>query len=159
MAEIILQKQNDIFAPVQDESIEIFQQIKQGAIFFESFEGKKAFKNGDLYRAKFSRMRNGVFHRKYFLMLRAVFINQGKYASWDYKGFLREIKVGLGHTNDFFDETGKMFCEILSISFANMDETEFRAFFSRTIDLILARFIKGTPEDIERMTLEILSYA
>lgn len=159
MAELILEKQNDIFIPVRDENIEIVQNIKKGAIFFGSFAGKKAMQNGDLYRAKFSRMRKGNFHRKYFKMLEAVFINQGKYASWDYKGFLREIKVGLGHTDDFFDENGKMWFEILSISFANMDEIEFRSFYSRTVDLILARFIKGTEADIERMTLEILNYA
>lgn len=159
MAEIILQKRGDVFTFVQDESIEIVQNIKQGAIFFESFEGKKAFQNGDLYRVKFSRMRNGAFHRKYFKMLQTVFINQDKYATWDYKGFLREIKVGLGHTDDFFDQDGKMWFEILSISFANMDELEFRCFYSKTVDLILARFINGTPEDIERMTLEVLSYA
>jgi hypothetical protein len=159
MAEIILQKRGNVFTYVPDESIEIVQNIKQGAIFFDSDAGKRAINNGDIYRAKFSRMRKGDNHKRYFAMLQAVFRNQDKYEHWDFKSFLREIKLGLGHTNDFVNEDGKMVFELLSISFSKMDETEFRSFFSRTIDLILARFINGTPEDIERMTLEILSYA
>jgi len=160
MAELILQKQsNEVWTCVPDESIEIVQNIKQGAIFFGSPKGKKAIANGDIYRAKFTRMRKGGFHKKYFVMLQAVFRNQDRYQHWDFNMFLREIKIGLGHIKEFINEDGQTWFELLSISFDKMDETEFRGFYSRTIDLILARFINGTPEDIERMTMEVLNYA
>jgi len=158
MAELILEKRGEIFKPVQDECIEVFKTIKQGAIFFDNFESKKAIEDGNLYRVKFSKMRKPELHRKFFVMLQAVFRNQDKYAHWDFPTFLREIKIGLGHTKDWIMDDGRIFFELLSISFAKMDEHEFRIFYSRTIDLILARFINGTPEDIERMTLEVLQY-
>ena len=96
-------------------------------------------------KVNITRPRNLAHHRKFFAMLQLVFSNQDRYDQFEH--FLAALKIALGHCDTIVLANGS--CNYLpkSISFTNMDQTEFDQFYNRACDLIAERIIPGLNTD------------
>ena len=117
----------------------------------------KRFKQKEVVKCKLTKPRNVGFHRRFFALMNVAFENQDKYLDLD--TFLTVIKYMTGHC-DWLDETnphGKAIKIPIpkSISFAKMDETEFREFYGKAFNVIVTRILGGVDEkELERAVIE-----
>lgn len=98
--------------------------------------------------------RNAAAHRFYFGLLGVVAEN----TDYNTEQLLTLIKIGVGHVTEYImPQTGEVVLVPRSISWAKMDETEFRSFVDRSINFILERILPGsTSEELEREVFERL---
>jgi hypothetical protein len=109
-------------------------------------------KLGDVVRIKVERPRNIQHHKKFFALVGLVFRNQDHYQSQEH--LLTALKVALGHCDTVICKDGNPAYIPLSISFAKMDQTEFDAFYTRTLDLIAKHFLPGIDKEDLRNEVE-----
>lgn len=121
-----------------------------------SAEALNKIRAGEVVECSFKKMRNPQFHRKFFALINLVFERQKKYEVLE--DFLTEIKLKIGHYREHVTTKGVLIYVPKSISFNKCDEIEFRKIYSKTIDVCLAHFITGTPEEIEQMVNEVISF-
>lgn len=108
---------------------------------------------GDLVMAEIKRARNIQHHRKFYALMSLVYHNQERYTSLD--ELVDVVKVYVGHCDISVTASGEKVYRPKSISFASMDQTEFDAFYSRVIEMVIQRFLPTvTREDLERELLE-----
>ncbi len=122
----------------------------------DDYEEKKKLKIGSYYTAEIKEHRNPKFHRKYFALINL---------AWEYlpekttKGFRdnktlfrKYCEVAAGWCEPFYSPQTKTWQEIpKSISFENMDETEFSDLYDRVKDVIfsvIGRYV--TKEEFEQ---------
>ena len=99
---------------------------------------------GEILKAKITRPRNVKHHRLFFKMLQVVWQNQERFATVD--ALLGALKVYMGHC-DFIQSKQGMVALPRSISFGKMDQTEFREFFDRAVDVVCREVIPGLHKD------------
>jgi hypothetical protein len=133
---------------------------KQGALVpsLPMDEEKLArWKYGDILTCEVKKKRNGKFHRKFFALMNFVYDNQERYNDFD--DFMFEIKLKCGLFSKHITTKGKMIYIPKSISFKNMDEMEFEAFYSKAIDAVLKDFIPTHKAELDTAVMEVLSYS
>ena len=106
----------------------------------EGTEAMRKIPDESLVRVDWTRPRNIRFHCKFFAMLQIILANQEHYKSI---GDLLDVcKLRIGHVRVV--ETAQGIEKFpASISFANMDETEFSKFYERAITWMLSEVIPG----------------
>lgn len=121
---------------------------------WKKFWGRiKGLEAGEIVKLSFSVMRNGKFHRKFFAMLAV------GYDAWEpprkrksYKRmpilknmdqFREEVTILAGHYEQTFNLDGEMRLRAKSISFGNMDDTEFEKVYSSVATVLLQRVLKN----------------
>ena len=152
---------------------EIFLRKIQGVLVPDSesdVEKLASIANGETIRADIKRPRNIGYHRKYFALLDVLFdifepeikgekFYGGLKPTKNRERFRKDIAIATGHYGLVVNIKGEVRAEAKSISFAAMDDVEFAALFSRTIDYGLLHIAKGkTREEIENWTSAILSF-
>lgn len=124
--------------PAGEEAVAVLRRIKQGATV----------------RAEITQPRNVAFHRKFFGMLNVVYAACGDWASP--RELLTELKYRVGHVDEqrIIDrESGEVMATITtprSISFAAMDDAEFREFFDRCVNVICTEMVVGLDDAVLR---------
>ncbi len=113
----------------------------------ECIEAMRKIGDGELVKVAWTSPRNIRFHNKLFAMLGIILANQLHYKSMN--ELLNVCKLGIGHVHVVQTPKGAV-CWPASISFANMDETQFSAFYERAVDWMLAEVIPG----LQRQHLE-----
>lgn len=95
-----------------------------------------AFKAGDVCRFRPRKMRNAGHHRKLFALIKMCVDNSD---GWTTESLLDWVKLETGHFEPYSFPTmpGVVLRRPKSISFASMDQSEFEAFFSRAIDVLI----------------------
>ena len=138
MTEIILRKELFGLVPTEEEG--------EGAL--------RGIALGDCVKAKISRPRNLQHHRLFFALMQTIFANQERYQSLDH--LVAAFKLAIGHVDVIRTKRGDV--EIpKSIAFSNMDQDEFRKFFDRAVDFVLAEVVPGlNREELEREVLEMV---
>src|SRR3990167_7818324 len=91
-----------------------------------SEETLKLLKQGEDIRVTITKPRNLQFHKLFFALVNLVYENTENYQSADH--LLTVIKVGIGHCELVHAPDGQLVAHVKSISFASMDDVEFRAF-------------------------------
>lgn len=124
-------------------------------------------KTGSLIHADFKKMRNYEFHKKYFALINFA------YEQWEptevrYKGivvaknvkrFRKDMAILAGFCEPTFTVNGDVRFEPMSISFANMEETDFEKLYSKTIDVVLARILtRYTRDDLDAVIAKLLQF-
>ncbi len=94
----------------------------------------------EVVKVQISRSRNYRFHCKFFAMLGIIFKNQEAYKST--KELLNVCKLRIGHVDIVQTPQGEERWPA-SISWANMTEAEFGAFYNRAVDWVLSEVIPG----------------
>lgn len=75
----------------------------------------------------------------------------------NFEAFRDEIKIKLGYVEHRFTSDGEIHRKPKSISFASMNEEDFQAFHSQTIDIILRDFLpQNNREEIEQAVIHFV---
>lgn len=122
----------------------------------EDFDEKKKLKIGEIYEADIKLVRNPRFHRLFFALINTGYAYLPERAqSGVFKtveGFRKSVIIAAGFTNVYWNIRERCFVEeAKSISFANMDDAEFRDLYGRCKDVIwqlISRYV--TVEDFEK---------
>ena len=120
------------------------------------FDDLKRIKEGDIIYVDYKKPRNPQFHNKFMSLVRVVFDNNDHYETIE--SLLNVFKVELG----YFDTVWWRDIEIRiprSISFAKMDEMEFRQFYDSAVTMALHRFLPTvTTTELEEYVNKIARY-
>lgn len=153
MAEIILMKTaNGALVPADPQAAEFIAKMKLGAGVAASFK----------------KHRNPRFHRKYFALLNLA------YESWEpadkeFRGlpvqknfdrFRKDVIIAAGFYDAVVNINGDVRAEARSINFSSMDDAEFADLYSKTVDVVLNRFLTNySRDDLDSVIDQILSFA
>jgi hypothetical protein len=134
---ILVVKNHRGLVPVYDSDYENFAKIPLN----EEFE------------IEYTKKRNLKFHKKYWALLKLAFENQSDYRS------INDMRRDIAIVSGFYDEvvnliTGEILKIAKSISFSNMEETEFSELYEKTKDTI-SKWLGISDENIEN---EIMQY-
>lgn len=117
-------------------------------------EKAKKIKAGCVVAMSIKRVRNPLFLRKWFALVKFAYsIWSERAPKQEYKGvevrpeferFRKDIIIMCGHYRPTFAINGEVRLEAESISFASMDEERFETLYSATINVILGKILDGT---------------
>ena len=125
-----------------------------GALRPVDTEGEEALHkiaNGTLVTVEMKRGRNLPHMRLFMALLHLVHDNQDRYDSFN--SFRAAFTIALGHYDSVVLPDGSVAVTPKSISFANMDQTEFDVFFNDAVDLICRRWLPTVGS--EALTREV----
>lgn len=106
-------------------------------------------------RCVITRPRNLKHHRKFFALIGVVFKAQGFYATQE--NMLDDIKLAIGHSRQFIGHDGLIRIIPNSISFANMDQSEFEQFYNKAVEFILSKILPAVDKaDLEQQVYDVL---
>lgn len=132
--------------------------IRRGAALVpaddESMETVRAIPEGEVVAVDFKRPRNVKFHRLFWKIVDLV----AKNCDLTPNQLAYILKVETGHC-EVVKYRGVYVQAPKSISFAKMDETEFRKFWDRAVDYLIAEVIPGTGRaELEGEVFRILGF-
>ena len=118
-------------------------------LYESDYDLKKRLRVGSTVRCRVSQPRNYEFHKKFFALVRLTFDNLPVplVERWNIRSvddILRRFKRDLGYFTSSVNELGEREIEYRSISFAEMDEHEFEAFYENCVNLVLYKYLSGT---------------
>lgn len=97
------------------------------------------------YKCDLRKARNPDHHRKGFALIKLIFDSQEKYTTIE--DVLTELKLLTGWYRHHVRSNGEIVYLPKSISFADMDQTEFEEFYDRAIDVAINQY--GLKEAVE----------
>jgi hypothetical protein len=108
--------------------------------FDSDFEKAKSIPINEPFTVKYTKVRNAKFHRKFFALINLCYQNQSTFNNLEH--LRKELIICAGHYELIFDlESGTQKKEAQSISFANMDETEFNKLYTNVLNVICDKFL------------------
>lgn len=114
----------------------------------------KGGKIGNLVELKGSRPRHPIFHRFWWRMLRTMSEHSEPFMSVKQLDFMAKVGTGTGQWHKVYSaKAGKQVPVFLpgSISFAAMDQVQFRAFTKEAAEFLCSSFLPGVvPDDFLR---------
>jgi hypothetical protein len=125
-------------------------------------------KKGVFVKCKVSTMRNPHFHRKYFALLNFAFDqwepenkDQQRWNLTPQKNF-DQFRKDMAILAGFYDYVcrvkGESTIAAKSISFGSMSQEDFEKLYSKTVDIILERFLNNyTAQELDRVVNELLN--
>lgn len=119
----------------------------------EVAEKLKAIPNGQGILIEYKPKRSYRFHKKLFALLNLIYQNQEHYKSVD--NILEVVKFRAGHFETIVLHNGNTHYKAKSISFADMNELEFKEFYSKSIDVAL-ELTQMTKADIENEIIRFM---
>lgn len=134
--------------------MEIYCQVTDVGLvpmYDSDLDEKHRLRIGDAVLCKITKPRNYEFHKKFFALVRLVYLNLPEHLHeqlnvWSEEDMLAAIKLDLGlATTQIYD--GREVIKLGSISFAKMDETEFQRFYDRCVYLVQYKYLKGTDRE------------
>lgn len=108
-------------------------------------ESLRSLKPGNMYKCDIRRARNPDHHRKGFALINLIFNSQERYRTVE--DLLVELKLMTGWYREHIRPNGELIYVPKSISFADMDQIEFEAFYELLIDIAIQQF--GLKEAVE----------
>lgn len=122
---------------------------------------------GDVIHAKFKRMRNPRFHRKFFALL-SVGFDHWEPPAQDYAGlpvqknrefFRKEAIKAAGYVEPAHDLRGNLLLYAKSISFGSMGEDEFQQLYSDVGNVLLQNVLTNyTADDLDQVVERTLAF-
>lgn len=147
--DIICRKEGHLLLPSMPNDAELLESLSDGE-----------------YRVAITKPRGLKNHKRYFTLLNVIFdyMPEEKRTAlgiFSVEALRKRIMIELGRCSMFIAgedspaiPAGTVFYEPESISFAKMDELEFRKLFSQTIDIALARYVPMQTNDSLMMAAE-----
>jgi len=134
----------------------------------ETADWANRLKPGQMIHGDFKKVRNPLFHRKFFALL-----NLG-YEYWqpgeitseygkpekNFERFRKDVTIlaGFFHTEIRLDGSVRVTAD--SISFASMDEDEFERVYNSVLTVLMNKILVGMDrEEIEKLTEQFLAFA
>ncbi len=125
---------------------EIDAQNRIRPLYDSDYEVLKKLKKNVPLKWEATQERNGAFHRKFMALVTMVFDNQDVYT--DVNVFRYDLTVESGFWNEHVDFNGEIKRTAKSISFAQMDDTEFSTLYNAFVMAVI-RVMKWNTEMIE----------
>lgn len=151
-----------------------FQKVGDNAFIPADVETEQAcrrLKFGDIVHGEFKKLRNPLFHRKFFALLKI------GYQAWEpqelegeidglpvtivpqksYEQFRADVTILAGYysANYRLDNTVRIVPK--SIAFANMDQVTFEHLYSKAVDVLLEKVLRNyTRDDLDEVVDKIL---
>lgn len=121
--------------------------------FDEDKEKFSKFPKDGYFEIKYTKKRNVRFHRKFFALLKIAYENQSDYRLME--DLRRDLIITSGHYEEVVNYmTGEVYKIAKSISFSNMDETEFNNIYNDVKEVV----VKWLGIDNEDLNNEIEQY-
>ena len=134
---LVVKTINNLLKPAFDEDLEHFKKLPKDGYF----------------EIKYTKRRNVRFHRKFFALLKIAFENQSDYRLME--DLRRDLIISSGHYDEVVNRiTGEVYKIAKSISFSNMDDTEFNLIYNDVKEVI----VKWLGIDNEDLETEISQY-
>ncbi len=95
-------------------------------------------KVGNEYKVDARKARNPDHHRKGFALINLIFDSQEKYTTIEQ--LLTELKLRVGWYEEHVRMSGELVLIPKSISFADMDQTQFETFYTRVTDIAIQEY-------------------
>lgn len=134
----------------------------------EAMEFIKKVSAHDTLSADVVRPRNYLYHKKFFAMIQVGF-DAWEPADLEHKGlpvqknferFRKDCIIAAGFYEAVVNLKGEVRAEAKSISFANMEETEFNKVYIAVVDVLLQKVLRNyTRADIDMVVDQILQLA
>lgn len=108
------------------------------------------------------KVRNPAHHRKMMALVQRCFEYQNIYRN--VQDFITEMKVAVGHYEEYITSEGQLVYLPKSMAFANMDQTEFDPFYKKCVVWMAERFeepqcVTEANEIIAKQEAELDQYA
>lgn len=116
----------------------------------------KGIKVGEVIKCEITRPRNVKFHRLFFGLLNLVYENTEQFKSVEH--LLTVCKIGIGHADLVKLQNGQEYWHPRSISFAVMDEDQFRTFWDRSVNWLIANVLPVGKSELESELFSLLGY-
>jgi hypothetical protein len=152
LTQIVLMKASEVLVP--------YDEAAAGFI--------KKMKVGELAHSDFKRVRNYKFHKKYFALVMFAFDQWEPQGGLTYQGqpvmknkerFRKDVAILAGFFESTVNLKGEVRLEAKSISFAQMDEIEFEALYSATLNVILSRVLtRYSRADLDEVVEKLLRF-
>ncbi len=115
----------------------------------------QSFKNGEIYEVEIKRPRNPAFHRKVFLFFKFCFEHwSADKTDWEYfderkqfDTFRKNLTVLAGFREVTYTIDGRMRVEAQSLSYGNMDQSEFEQCYKALINAALKEIFNNTTDE------------
>lgn len=121
-----------------------------------SAEAIEAMANGEQVIATLRRARNPKHHRKMFALLTLIARNSEDYL--DAEDLLDDIKIRIGYCRTLTRPNGTTLTRTRSVSFANMAQDKFEAFYNKAMVCVLTEILPGLDRrDLEREVEAVLA--
>jgi hypothetical protein len=115
--------------------------------FDEDKEKFSQFPKDGYFEIKYTKKRNVRFHRKFFALLKIAYENQSDYRLME--DLRRDLIITSGHYEEVVNAiTGEVYKIAKSISFHNMEETEFSLIYEDVKNVII-QWLGVSNEDLE----------
>lgn len=141
---------------------------KVGNVYvLDSGDDDSDIKQGEVVSAEIKRPRNYRFHKKYFALMNYAFgiwspellEYKGREVGKSFDRFREDITILAGHYTLTENIKGEVRAEADSISFGKMEDDEFAALYSKTIDVLLKHIFKNyTREDLDKVIDNIIGF-
>lgn len=112
-------------------------------------------KTGEWYEIEIKRSRNPQHHKKVFAFFNFAFAywrGQGKYEFLDeaaqFDRFRKDLTILAGYRNEVYKYDGSVRVEAKSLSFGNMDQTEFEEFATAMQNAAMRTIFQGANERV-----------
>ena len=120
-------------------------------MYDSDYDEKKRLKEGDTVLCHITHPRNYENHKRFFALLRLTEQNlphliQQQLQIFSEKDMLECLKMDLGLFTTVW-HGGRQFVRTGSISFAEMDEDEFKQFFLCSLNIILSKYLRGSERE------------
>lgn len=124
-------------------------------------------KVGAAIHGNFSRIRNIMFHRKFFALIGVGYDAwnpkveyKGEIIQKNYEAFREEVTILAGFKYSVATIDGYCGWKAKSISFGSMEQDEFEKLYSAVIDVILSRILtRYTRDDLDTVVDNILRFS
>ena len=137
MEVLVVKTINGLLKPAFDEDKEKFSQFPKDGYF----------------EIKYTKRRNIKFHRKFFALLKIAYENQSDYRLME--DLRRDLIITSGHYEEVVNAiTGEVYKIAKSISFSNLDETEFSLIYEDVKNVI----VNWLGIDNDTLTEEVAQY-
>ena len=127
---LVVKTINNLLKPAFDEDLEHFKKLPKDGYF----------------EIKYTKKRNVRFHRKFFALLKIAYENQSDYRLME--DLRRDLIITSGHYEEVVNYmTGEVYKIAKSISFSQMDDTEFNNIYNDVKEVIV-KWLGITNENI-----------
>jgi len=154
MEAIFIKTSSQMLVPASEQDAELLKHIKLG----------------QPTKLKFTRVRNYLFHKKYFALLNLAFeyweppkgdmpTNLNADPEKNFDRFRKDVAILAGFYDATYRLNGDVRLEAKSIAFSAMSEKKFEVLYSKTIDVVLKHILKAyTGEQLRSMVDDIIGF-
>lgn len=121
-------------------------------LYDDDYDQKKRLRNGSRVRCHITRVRNTEHHKKFFALINLAWEYQPervrRFFHESIDGFRATLTIAAGHYDTVFCMATNSWIQVpKSISYANMDQTEFEKLYNDVLAVICTDFLTEVSEE------------